>query len=504
MPKTVTIAPSASKESLEKMLRDASATGDLETVAGLVSSQVNLNAACPETGYTALHFAALHNHTHTLQLLVNHGANVNAHANHNMTPLHVACLKGHNQCVEILASHGHAKLDAKDDTGCTPAHKAASHGWSYSLKELFNKQAKLDIPDQRGWTTVHCAAFHGHLNCLQVLHKWGIKMSMPDTRGYTPMHLAAAEGHLSSVKFILTSIDRVALYVRTKQGESPEELAKRLKKKAAAAYLEQVRNELENPHETIDEDLLPLHAAAAKGDINALRSLVKRGYEINTQDEKGRTALHRAAGNGHISCIRYLLFKKADFHIKTFGSETPKDVALRYGHVACAEMINLEEQNPEGVDARFEVGTSRRMKSGSALSFDKDLEAKKGDVGDEEDEELAAAKSTAESMEAKKARLFDECIRIQFELQQAKNAYASVGGLLEEDQEAKRAKELLQQTIDELREELDKERHRRETLEKIVDESKKQILVLTMNCDQLKAQAIATTTPKSNLKQPID
>ena len=68
-------------------------------------------------------------------------------------------------------------------------------------------------------------------------------MSMPDTRGCTPLHLAAAEGHLSSVKYILTNIDRVSLYVRTKQGETPEELAKRLKKKAAAAYLEHVRHE---------------------------------------------------------------------------------------------------------------------------------------------------------------------------------------------------------------------------------------------------------------------
>ncbi len=128
-------------------------------------------------------------------------------------------------------------------------------------------------------------------------------------------------------------------------------------------------------------------------------------------------------------------------------------------------MINVEEQNPEGYDTRFEIGTSRRMKSGSALSLIKaDEDSKKDALGDGEDEELAAAKSTAESMEQKRARLFDECIRIQFvrcaisthiphihthlitlqEMQQAKNAYASVGGLLEEDQEAKRDKDLLQ------------------------------------------------------------
>ncbi len=35
----------------------------------------------------------------------------------------------------------------------------------------------------------------------------------------------------------------------------------------------------------------------------------------------------------------------------------------------------------------------------------------------------------------------------QQELQQAKNAYASVGGVLEEDQEAKRDRELLQRFV---------------------------------------------------------
>lgn len=63
-------------------------------------------------------------------------------------------------------------------------------------------------------------------------------------------------------------------------------------------------------------------------------------------------------------------------------------------------------------------------------------------------------------------------------------------------------------TVDELRGEVDRERQKREMLERALDESRKQILVLTMQCDQLKGVATnagsAIRASRSHVRLPID
>ncbi len=61
-------------------------------------------------------------------------------------------------------------------------------------------------------------------------------------------------------------------------------------------------------------------------------------------------------------------------------------------------------------------------------------------------------------------------------------------------------------TIDELRGDVDRERQRRETLERALEESRKNTIVLTMQCEQLKAASASASTraSRTNLKLPIE
>jgi ankyrin repeat protein len=55
-----------------------------------------------------------------------------------------------------------------------------------------------------------------------------------------------------------------------------------------------------------------LHAAAASGDVTAIRSLAKAGEKLDARDGNGRTPLHVAAFRGQVEAIRALVAAGAD------------------------------------------------------------------------------------------------------------------------------------------------------------------------------------------------
>ncbi|CAB4029582.1 serine threonine- phosphatase 6 regulatory ankyrin repeat subunit B-like, partial, partial [Paramuricea clavata] len=66
-------------------------------------------------------------HDGILQLLLNHGASVNAVNEEGYTPLHGAASRGHDGILQLLLNHG-ASVNAVNEEGYTPLHDAASRG----------------------------------------------------------------------------------------------------------------------------------------------------------------------------------------------------------------------------------------------------------------------------------------------------------------------------------------------------------------------------------------
>jgi ankyrin repeat protein len=70
-------------------------------------------------GETALHRAAFWGRLEVAQMLIEHGAKINARAARGVTPLHEAARMGHLALAQLLLKHG-ANPNAKDDEGLTP------------------------------------------------------------------------------------------------------------------------------------------------------------------------------------------------------------------------------------------------------------------------------------------------------------------------------------------------------------------------------------------------
>lgn len=74
-------------------------------------------------GYTPLHVAVTYNRPKMVQLLLDHGGDVNCRSNGGYTPLHLAAFTGHVSCVCVLLKYN-ADISATDDYNKTPIHTA--------------------------------------------------------------------------------------------------------------------------------------------------------------------------------------------------------------------------------------------------------------------------------------------------------------------------------------------------------------------------------------------
>lgn len=66
-------------------------------------------------------------------------------------------------------------------------------------------------------------------------------------------------------------------------------------------------------------EISPILVAVYKDDIKKIKSLMESGIDPNAKDEYGRTPLHAAAAVGNVNAVRTLIAYGADINIKSTG-----------------------------------------------------------------------------------------------------------------------------------------------------------------------------------------
>lgn len=103
----------------ETPLHLACRAGNLQIVEILLNAGANLESKSSITGATPLLVAIAENHPDIAKLLIGKGANVNATNIARGTALHIAAFNHQASLVQLLIAHG-AKVDAKTEDGKTP------------------------------------------------------------------------------------------------------------------------------------------------------------------------------------------------------------------------------------------------------------------------------------------------------------------------------------------------------------------------------------------------
>lgn len=151
-------------------LHRAAATGDVETLAGLLANGVNIEER-DGNGATPLWADAFKGQVGSIEFLITRGANVNAGNDVKYTPLMAAAREKKPAAVEALL-RAHADLNARAESG----HKALH--WL-----MFDT-----VPNKKGrsYGTEHLV-----IEILEVFKKYGADLDMTGSSGNTPLMDAA-------------------------------------------------------------------------------------------------------------------------------------------------------------------------------------------------------------------------------------------------------------------------------------------------------------------------
>jgi hypothetical protein len=139
----------------------AARAGDLGAIERHLASGVAVDALDPERGGTPLLWAAVTGRAETIELLINHGADVNAAGQDGGTALHGAAFLGHEKAVEVLIRGG-AKVNAANKRGNTPLDVAVlDEGTTRYFASLLQLELNEDDLGRRKTAITESLRLHG-------------------------------------------------------------------------------------------------------------------------------------------------------------------------------------------------------------------------------------------------------------------------------------------------------------------------------------------------------
>jgi ankyrin repeat protein len=157
---------------------------------------------------TPLHAAANFGLVDWAEMLVEHGADVNAREKAGRTALLISAVSREEspEFISCLLQHG-ADPNIPDSVGRSPLLAAAANGYSAVARILIENGAALDYRDPNtGCTALHVASGGGFSDLVKMLLDRGLGDDAPDTGGRTALDYARRYGNDSCAKLLAASV----------------------------------------------------------------------------------------------------------------------------------------------------------------------------------------------------------------------------------------------------------------------------------------------------------
>jgi ankyrin repeat protein len=274
----------------ELALMDAARGGDIQAVKHHLAAGVDVNVIYK--GQTPLHLAATfrtpsigNQRKEIVELLIAAGADVNAKDEGGQTPLHKAASGGHKEIVELLIAKGadvNAKISDGFHKGDTPLDNAKHKP---EIVDLLRKHGGKTLYELSIWK----AAFGGSIEAIKQHIAAGTDLNAKDTYGWIPLNHAAEGGHKEIIELLIAN--------------------------GADVNAQNV------------DGYTPLHTAILNDETEIAKLLITKGADVNAQNGGGPAPLHLAAGFGRKEIAELLIAAGADVNAKEIGDETPLDYA---------------------------------------------------------------------------------------------------------------------------------------------------------------------------------
>ncbi|XP_034544707.1 protein phosphatase 1 regulatory subunit 12C isoform X2 [Notolabrus celidotus] len=282
-----------------------------------------------------------------------------------------ACASGDTEEAQVMLKEAkETKLKSREEVaeiincsnadGITALHQACIDGSMEMVSFLLERGANVNQVDSEGWTPLHVAASCGYPDIAEFLLQEGASLSAVNCDGDVPLDIVLDE-----------TTESLLQGYTLRQGVDLEAAKRREEEQImtdARTWLsEGLPTDLQHPK----TGATPLHVAAAKGYVEALKILCQCGLDVSAVDFDGWTPLHAAAHWGQGDACRILAEHLCNMEARSNAGQTPSDIADDSVEELLEELSQKqanwrneqsisERQNPPGSTTANTQGKRRR------------------------------------------------------------------------------------------------------------------------------------------------
>ncbi|XP_055803037.1 uncharacterized protein LOC129872176 [Solanum dulcamara] len=338
------LVPSTS-HSGRTLLHHAILCGNAGAVSVLLKCGANAESPVKTTRkieFRPIHMAARLGFSIVLKCLIDFGCDLDARTDTGDTALMISARFKREDCLKVLTRTG-ADFGLVNVAGESASSIAASNRWKLGFQGAILEVIQSGkVPKSSNMSVFSPLLFVARsrdlLSLKALIGRGEIDLDCQDEQGFSAVMITAAKGHVDGFRLLVNAGANVKLH--NKSGETAVTLCAlnqnrdRFEKVLLDFALEQgSRNAV---------GFYALHCAARCGDLDAVKLLTTRGYDVNMSNGDGYTPLMLAAREGHDRTCEFLISCGAHCDIKNAMGETALSLARKM-HKNEAELVILDE-----------------------------------------------------------------------------------------------------------------------------------------------------------------
>ncbi|KAG8384936.1 hypothetical protein BUALT_Bualt04G0170000 [Buddleja alternifolia] len=281
--------------------------------------------------FRPIHMATRLGFSTILQTLIDSACDLNSKTEAGETALMISARYKQEKCLQLLAKAG-ADFGLVNIAGQCACSIAGSTQWYHGFQQaILNAIRSGNFPTSTNlsiFSPLLFVAKSGDVLALKALiGQPDINLDEQDDRGFSAVMVAAMEGHVDAFRLLVYAGADVKLH--NKSGETAITLSKLSKKRD---LFEKVMLEfaLEKGNR-VAGGFYALHCAARRGDLDAIKLLASKGYDVNASDGDGYTPLMLAAREGNGKMCDLLISFGAHCNVKNAKGESALALARKFG-----------------------------------------------------------------------------------------------------------------------------------------------------------------------------
>jgi ankyrin repeat protein len=297
--------------------------GNEDKVRDLVSKDlVNLS----HRGAYPIHTAVKQQHKGIVQLLLEHGADVNVLDDIDRTALHISCALGAKDISVMLLGSG-AFANQRDRNGTSPLHIAVVNHYFDLANDILLFGGDINFKKVDGTTMLHDVVNKGDMDALTFLLTKDPHLNIKDSLGEVPLFKAIKRDDVCAIK-LLCQNSKLKLSVWNSFNQNIFHLAAKFNAIDTTRHLIKLLNGKTDEYVNQQDSLkkyTPLHFAVLHPKI--LEIMLEVPCDVNAKDQDGNTPLHLALKEKKEDVVKLLINKGSKLDIKNSQGETPKKLA---------------------------------------------------------------------------------------------------------------------------------------------------------------------------------